>query len=211
MILPDCPRLRIASGARRGLACLAAVAFTLTVASGCSGDDGDQTDARTAPVCDGKLSGSVFDTVVGSGGVTSEYTKEFHPAKWTAYGYCSLYSKEHFVEIDYLWQSDTTTDLKRIQSPSPSTAKTFKVGSAIGYIEENRARVIIPCSIPGTPSSEHSLLQVEVKDNPPALRTLDSELGKAFASAATIAARYLGSEVFNCPAVGPSSPSPSST
>jgi hypothetical protein len=192
--------------------------LTLTVASGCSSDDdGDQTDARTKPVCDGKLSGSVFDTVVGSGGVKSEYTKEFHPAKWTAYGYCSLYSKEHFVEISYLWHTDTTTDLKRIQSPSPSTAKTFKVGSAIGYIEVNRARVIIPCSIPGEPASEHALIEVEVKDNPPALRTLDSELGKAFASAATIAARYLGGEVFDCPAFGSgsatesTSPSPSNT
>ncbi|MFE2429645.1 hypothetical protein ACFXJ5_23215 [Streptomyces sp. NPDC059373] len=187
----------------------------LMTVSGCSSSGSDRTDKRSTSVCDGKLTGDAFETVVGSGGVIEERTSDFRPKKWTAYGYCNLYSKEHFVEIDYLWYSDTITDLERVKSPSPSNAKTFRVGSAVGYVERNRARVVIPCSIPGTPTSEHHLLQVEVKDNPPSMRTLDGELGKAFTSAATIAARYIAGEVFDCAAIqsgasgGSSSPSPS--
>lgn len=212
---PNSRQLQIPSGVRQRFRYLAALVM-MVMAVGCSSGGNDQTDNRSASVCDGKLSGDVFGTLVGSGGLASEETHQFHPKKWTAGGRCYLYGKDHYVMIDYLWYMGAISDLGSVKSPSPSNAQTFKVGSAVGYVEKNRARVLIPCSIPGTPTSEHDVLEVEVKDMPPA-RTLDGELGKAFASAATIAARYIGGEVFDCSAIqsgasaGSSSPSPSAS
>jgi hypothetical protein len=186
--------------------------MALIVVSGCGSGGNNGTDNRSTPVCDGKLSGDVFQTLAGSGGVVSEKTTRFHPKKWTAYGDCQLNGKKDFVVIGYLWYSVGTTKLNRVKSPSPTTVKTFKVGSATGYVEKSRARVVIPCAIPGSYTSNDALLEVEVK-NP--FRPVDSKQRDAFASAATIAARYLGGEVFACPAVqsgassGSSSSSPS--
>jgi hypothetical protein len=208
VMMPQCLQLRVSEGTRRRLGGLAVLVVLLTGVSGCSGE-AKETDSRSTPVCDGKLIGSVFQDLVGSGGVTSEETKRFQPKKWTAFGYCFLYGKDESAEIDYLWHSSAGGDLKSVQSPSPSTAGTFNVGSAVGYIEKSRVRVVMPCTFPGAPASTDYLLEIEVKDMPP-LQTFDSDLSKSFVSAAKIAARYLGGEVFNCPAVG-SGPATGST
>lgn len=204
---------------------LAALVVTLIAAAGCTSPD-EQTDDQSKPVCDGKLKGDVFETLVGDSGVTEEKVSNFSPKEWTASGSCSLYGKEHSVEIDYLWHSGSIDDLDRYKSPGPSTVKSFKVDSATGYVErnkvrvaagkvyENRAWVALSCTIPGSKARDHSLLEIEVKEPAPA-RALDSSLSKEFTSAATIAARYLGGEVFTCSAVrstassGSGSPSPS--
>ncbi|MFF1304728.1 hypothetical protein [Streptomyces sp. NPDC058307] len=187
--------------------------MAVLVAAGCSGQGGDEDD-RSTSVCDGNLKGQVFATLVGDSGVVSEKTSKFSPTQWTAAGRCELYGKEDSVRIDYLWHSDDLDDLDRYRSPGASTVKSFKVDSAVGYVEKNRAFVAIPCAFEGRGVSEHELLEVEVANMPPT-RTLDSGQRETFASAATIAARYLGGEVFKCSAVqsgadsGSASPSPS--
>ncbi|MGC0337447.1 hypothetical protein [Streptomyces sp. SLBN-8D4] len=81
-------------------------------------------------------------------------------------------------------------------------------------MEKNRAFVAIPCAWEGRTVSKHELLEVEVANMPPQ-RTLDKGQRDTFASAATIAARYLGGDVFKCAAIRStgrstsSSPSPS--
>lgn len=174
--------------------------MAVLVAAGCSGGGDDSVDNRSTTVCDGKLKGEVFATLVGDSGVVSEKTSKFSPAKWTAAGRCELYGKEDSVRIDYLWHSNDVDDLDRYRSPGPSTVKSFKVDSAVGYVEKNRAFVAIPCAFEGRNVSEHELLEVEVANMPPT-RTLDSGQRETFASAATIAARYLGGEVFKCAAI----------
>jgi hypothetical protein len=193
---------------------LVAVTMAVLVVAGCSGQGGDSVDDRSTSVCDGKLKGQAFATLVGDSGVVSEETSKFSPAKWTAAGRCELYGKEDSVRIDYLWHSDDLDDLDRYRLPNASTVKSFKVDSAVGYVEKNRAFVAIPCAWEGRTVSKHELLEVEVANMPPS-RTLDSGQRETFASAATIAARYLGGEVFKCAAIqstestGSSSPSPS--
>ncbi|MFJ9151551.1 hypothetical protein ACIRP7_26625 [Streptomyces sp. NPDC102270] len=202
----------VARGPRQGLRAIA-VTMAVLVAAGCSGQGADEDD-RSTSVCDGNLNGQVFATLVGDSGVVSEKTSKFSPTKWTAAGRCELYGKEDSVRIDYLWHSDDLDDLDRYRSPSASTVKSFKVDSAVGYVEKNRAFVAIPCAFEGRGVSEHELLEVEVANMPPT-RTLDNGQRDTFASAATIAARYLGGEVFKCSAVqsgadsGSASPSPS--
>lgn len=188
------PQLRLTSKIRQRLRCLAGLVAMVMLLSGCSDDK--QRENHSKPVCDAKLKGGVFQTLVGSGGVVSERTGRFPPKKRTAFGYCFLYGKDHYVEIDYLWYADPDS----VKSPSASTVQTFKVGSATGYVEASRARVLIPCPIPESSKSDDAVLEVEVKDMPPA-RTLDSVQGRQFASAATIAARYIGGEVFGCSAI----------
>jgi hypothetical protein len=168
-------------------------------------------------VCDGKLklTGDVLELLLGSGGLVKEETTRFPPKELEGYGKCVLYGKEHLVSIDYFWYSDRTTDLKAHMSPSPSTAKTFKVGSVTGYIEEDQVRVPIPCSVTSD-GEKFQLFEVIVRQGP-ALRKFDDELGKAFASTGTTAARYLGGEIYDCSAVqsgassDSSSPGPSNT
>ncbi|KQV95529.1 hypothetical protein ASD08_13645 [Streptomyces sp. Root369] len=164
-------------------------------------------------MCGGKLDGNAFQVLAG-GGVTEEQLKTFSPKEWTAAGYCNLYGKEHSVEIDYLWHLDTIDSLDRYKSPGPSTVKTFKVGPTTGYLErtevrvakgnvhQNRAWLALPCAIPGEATRDHAMLEIEVKEPPPA-RTLDDSLTKAFVSALTIATSYLGDNVFKC-SVSPS-------
>ncbi|MDQ0907234.1 hypothetical protein QFZ22_003219 [Streptomyces canus] len=188
----------------------------LTAAAGCSPDE--QTNDQSKPVCDGKLKGDVFDTLVGDSGVADEKVSKFSPNEWTAGGYCYLYGKKHAVEIDYLWRSDSTSDLDRYRSPGPSTVKTFKVGPTTGYLErpkvrvaagnvnQNRAWLALPCPIPGEKTRDHAMLEIEVKEPPPA-RSVDDSLSKAFISALTIATSYLGDEVFKCSA-SPSAAAP---
>lgn len=190
---------------------LAVVVTTMLVVSGCSGEDDDSTDNRSTAVCDGKLHGDVFRTLVGGDGVASEETHDFSPKEWTAGGRCYLYGKDHSVRIDYLWNTETTNP----GGATPSSgAGSFTVGSANGYTGSDRARVVIPCAVPGSAASDDGVLEVEVKDLAPT-RILDDELREAFTSAVTIAARYLGGEVFKCSAVqagadsGSASPSPS--
>ncbi|MFF0018123.1 hypothetical protein [Streptomyces sp. NPDC005374] len=143
--------------------------------------------------------------------MTSEETHDFHPKEWTAAGRCYLYGEKHSVEIDYLFHSDTIDNLDKYRSPGPSTVKTFKVGSATGYLEttkvrvakgnvnQNRAWLALPCAIPGEATRDHAMLEIEVKEPPPA-RTLDDSLTKAFVSALTVATSYLGDDVFKCSA-----------
>jgi hypothetical protein len=203
-----------ARGLRQRLRALAVVTVAVLVSAGCSGQGGDSVDERSTSVCDGTLKGQVFATLVGDDGVVSEKTSKFSPAKWTAAGRCELYGKEDSVRIDYLWHSDDLDDLDRYRSPNASTVKSFKVDSAVGYVEKNRAFVAIPCAFEGRSVSRHELLEVEVANMPPS-RTLDSGQRETFASAATIAARYIGGDVFKCAAMHPteslgsSSPSPS--
>ncbi|MFJ8786877.1 hypothetical protein [Streptomyces sp. NPDC102476] len=185
--------------------------------AGCSSSD-KQTNDESKPVCDGKLDGSAFQVLAGDGGVTEEQLKTFSPKEWTAAGHCTLYGKEHSVEIDYLWHPDTTGSLDRYKSPGPSTVKTFKVGSTTGYLErtdvrvakgnvhQNRAWLALPCAMPGEATTDHAVLEIEVKEPPPA-RSLDDSLTKAFVSALTIATSYLGDDVFKCSA----SPSPAAS
>ncbi|MFF7951705.1 hypothetical protein [Streptomyces griseorubiginosus] len=204
---------------------VAFVTATLVV-SGCSGGGDDEKGDRTASVCDGKLRGEAFTTLAGAGGVSSEETRNFKPKEWTAAGSCDLYGKEHAVHIDYLFHSDTLEKLDRYKSPGPGTVKTFKVGSVTGYLErtkvrvakgyihQNRAWLAVPCAIPGEKTRDHAMLEIEVKEPPPA-RTLDDELTKAFVSALTLATDYLDGQVFKCAATpsaaasGTASPSPS--
>ncbi|MET7735450.1 hypothetical protein ABZT02_29400 [Streptomyces sp. NPDC005402] len=217
--------IAVLSRSSRSTGYLVALAVTLIAAAGCS-SWGTQTNDESKPVCGGKLDGSAFQVLAGDGGVTGERLKTFSPKEWTAAGDCSLYGKEHSVEIDYLWHSDTLGSLDRYRSPGPSTVKTFKVGSATGYLErtevrvakgnvhQNRAWLALPCAIPGGATRDHAVLEIEVKEPPPA-RTLDDSLTKAFVSALTIATSYLGDDVFKCSAVRPgansgsASPSPS--
>ncbi|MER7566751.1 hypothetical protein ABTZ93_27835 [Streptomyces sp. NPDC097941] len=187
------------------------VVATMLVLSGCSGEEDDTTDNRSTAVCDGKLHGAVFRTLVGGDGVASEETHDFSPKKWTAGGRCYLYGKDHSVRIDYLWNTATTSS----GGATPSSGGgSFTVGSANGYVGAERARVVIPCAVPGSAAGDDGVLEVEVKDMPPT-RILDDDLREAFTSAVTIAARYLGGEVFKCSAVqsgansGSASPSPS--
>ena len=202
-----------------------ALAVVLMSTAGCSSSD-KQTDAESKPVCGGKLDGNAFQVLAGDGGVTKEQLRTFSPKKWTAAGACYLYGKEHAVEIDYLFHSDSIDNLDRYRTPGPSTAKTFKVGSATGYLEttkvrvakgnvnQNRAWLAVPCAMPGDATSEHAMLEIEVKEPPPA-RTLDDSLTKAFNSALTVATRYLDDDVFKCstsPSAAPSgSASPSAS
>lgn len=203
-----------ARGPQQRLRTLAAVTVALLVLAGCSDQGGDSVDDRSTSVCDGTLKGKAFATLVGDDGVVSEKTSKFSPAKWTAAGRCELYGKADSVRIDYLWHSDDIDNLDRYRLPNASTVKSFKVDSAVGYVEKNRAFVAIPCAFEGRSVSKHELLEVEVANMPPS-RTLDSGQRETFASAASIAARYIGGEVFNCAAVHPTdsfgshSPSPS--
>ena len=173
-------------------------------------------------MCDGKLRGKAFPTLAGDGGISSQETHDFEPKEWKAAGRCYIYGEKHSVEIDYLFHSDTLEHLDRYKSPGPGTVKTFKVGSATGYLErtkvrvakgyvhQNRAWLAVPCAIPGDTPRDHAMLEIEVKEPPPA-RTLDDELTQAFVSALTLATDYLDGQVFKC-AAGPSaaaSPSPS--
>jgi hypothetical protein len=186
-------------------------------AAGCSNSD-KQTNDESKPVCGGKLAGDAFQTLAGDGGITEEQLRKFSPKEWTAAGSCTLYGKEHAVEIDYLWHSDSIDNLDRYRSPGPSTVKTFKVGSSTGYLErtkvrvakgnvnQNRAWLALPCAMPGDATSDHAVLEIEVKEPPPA-RSLDDSLTKAFVSALTIATRYFGDDVFKCSA----SPSPAAS
>jgi hypothetical protein len=186
-------------------------------AAGCSNSD-KQTNDESKPVCGGKLAGDAFQTLAGDGGITEEQLRKFSPKEWTAAGSCTLYGKEHAVEIDYLWHSASLDNLDRYRSPGPSTVKTFKVGSSTGYLErtkvrvargnvnQNRAWLAIPCAMPGEATSDHAVLEIEVKEPPPA-RSLDDSLTKAFVSALTIATSYLGDDVFKCSA----SPSPAAS
>jgi hypothetical protein len=179
-------------------------------AAGCSNSD-KQTNDESKPVCGGKLAGDAFQTLAGDGGITEEQLRKFSPKEWTAAGSCTLYGKEHAVEIDYLWHSDSIDNLDRYRSPGPSTVKTFKVGSSTGYLErtkvrvakgnvnQNRAWLALPCAMPGEATSDHAVLEIEVKEPPPA-RSLDDSLTKAFVSALTIATSYLGDDVFKCSA-----------
>ncbi|MFF7074786.1 hypothetical protein [Streptomyces pseudovenezuelae] len=210
--VPTLPEPRTPSEPRRKLwpFVVAAVTATLVVA-GCSSGGDDKTEARSTSVCDGKLRGDAFPTLAGEGGVTSEEVHDFSPKKWTAGGRCYVYGAKHAVEIDYLWHLDSIDDLDRYRSPGPSTVKTFKVGSTTGYLEtpkvrvakgnvnQNRAWLALPCAVPGDESSDQALLEIEVKEPPPA-RTLDDSLTKAFVSALTIATSYLGDDVFKCSA-----------
>ena len=196
---------------------LVAFAVTLMAAAGCSNSD-KQTNDESKPVCGGKLAGDAFQTLAGDGGITEEQLRKFSPKEWTAAGSCTLYGKEHAVEIDYLWHSDSIDNLDRYRSPGPSTVKTFKVGSSTGYLErtkvrvakgnvnQNRAWLALPCAMPGEATSDHAVLEIEVKEPPPA-RSLDDSLTKAFVSALTIATSYLGDDVFKCSA----SPSPAAS
>jgi hypothetical protein len=204
---------------------LVALAVTLTAAAGCSSPDTPTNDV-SKPVCGGKLDGNAFQVLAGDGGVTEEQLRTFSPKEWTAAGSCNLYGKEHAVEIDYLWHSDTIDRLDRYKSPGPATVKTFRVGSTTGYLErtdvrvakgnvhQNRAWLALPCAMPGEKTRDHALLEIEVKEPPPA-RTLDDSLTKAFVSALTVATSYLGDDVFKCSASpspatsGPTSPSAS--
>lgn len=186
-------------------------------AAGCSNSD-KQTNHESKPVCGGKLAGDAFQTLAGDGGITEEQLRKFSPKEWTAAGSCTLYGKEHAVEIDYLWHSDSIDNLDRYRSPGPSTVKTFKVGSSTGYLErtkvrvakgnvnQNRAWLALPCAMPGEATNDHAVLEIEVKEPPPA-RSLDDSLTKAFVSALTIATSYLGDNVFKCSA----SPSPAAS
>ncbi|WP_405516222.1 hypothetical protein [Streptomyces canus] len=177
-------------------------------AAGCSNSD-KETNDESKPVCGGKLAGDAFQTLAGDGGITEEQLRKFSPKEWTAAGSCTLYGKEHAVEIDYLWHSDSIDNLDRYRSPGPSTVKTFKVGSSTGYLErtkvrvakgnvnQNRAWLALPCAMPGEATSDHAVLEIEVKEPPPA-RSLDDSLTKAFVSALTIATNYLADDVFKC-------------
>ncbi|MFF0084217.1 hypothetical protein ACFYR1_31545 [Streptomyces canus] len=179
----------------------------LTAAAGCSPDN--RTNDETKPVCDGKLEGDAFATLAGDGGITEEQLRKFSPKEWTAAGSCTLYGKEHAVEIDYLWHLDSIDDLDKYRSPGPSTVKTFKVGSTTGYLErtkvhvakgnvnQNRAWLALPCAVPGEATRDHAMLEIEVKEPAPA-RNLDDSLNKAFVSALTIATNYLADDVFTC-------------
>ncbi|MGX1477866.1 UNVERIFIED_CONTAM: hypothetical protein RKD50_006674 [Streptomyces canus] len=179
-------------------------------AAGCSNSD-KQTNDESKPVCGGKLAGDAFQTLAGDGGITEEQLRKFSPKEWTAAGSCTLYGNEHAVEIDYLWHSDSIDNLDRYRSPGPSTVKTFKVGSSTGYLErtkvrvakgnvnQNRAWLALPCAMPGEATSDHAVLEIEVKEPPPA-RSLDDSLTNAFVSALTIATSYLGDDVFKCSA-----------
>ncbi|MFK4103427.1 hypothetical protein ACI2L1_25790 [Streptomyces sp. NPDC019531] len=179
-------------------------------AAGCTGSD-KQTHDESKPVCGGKLDGDAFQTLAGDGGVVEEDVSKFSPTAWTAAGSCYLYGKEYAVQIDYLFHSDSIDNLDRYRSPGPSTVKTFKVGSTTGYLEttkvrvakgnvnQNRAWLALPCAIPGEATSDHALLEIEVKEPPPA-RDLDDALTKAFVSALTIATNYLDDDVFKCSA-----------
>ncbi|MEU6353450.1 hypothetical protein ABZ896_29690 [Streptomyces sp. NPDC047072] len=194
-------------------------------AAGCSSSD-EKTSDESKPVCGGKLEGEAFQTLAGDSGVVDEDVDKFSPTKWTAVGSCYLYGKKHAAEIDYLFHSDTIDNLDRYRSPGPSTVKTFKVGSTTGYLErtkvrvaagyvhQNRAWLALPCAIPGEKTKEHAVLEIEVKEPPPA-RDLDDSLTKAFVSALTIATDYLDDDVFKCsasPSAAPSgSASPSGT
>lgn len=209
--VPSLPESGTFSGAGRKLWPLVAVVTAMLTVSACSSGGDDEADDRNTPVCDAKLRGDAFQTLAGDGGVTSEETHDFHPDKWTAGGRCYLYGKKHSVEIDYLWHLDTTDSLDKYRSPGPSTVKTFKVGSTTGYLEttkvrvakgdvnQNRAWLALPCAIPGETTRDHALLEIEVKEPPPA-RTLDGELTKAFIAALTSATTYLGDDVFKCSA-----------
>ncbi|MEU9169960.1 hypothetical protein AB0D34_19480 [Streptomyces sp. NPDC048420] len=178
--------------------------------AGCSSSD-KQTNDESKPVCGGKLDGDAFQTLAGDGGVIEEDVDKFSPTEWTAAGSCSVYGKKHAVVVDYLFHSDSIDNLDRYRSPGPSTVKTFKVGSTTGYLEttkvrvakgnvnQNRAWLALPCAIPGEATSDHAVLEVEVKEPPPA-RNLDDSLTKAFVSALTIATSYLGDDVFKCSA-----------
>lgn len=177
-------------------------------------------------MCDGKLRGEAFPTLAGDGGISSEETHDFKPKEWTAAGRCYIYGEKHSVEIDYLFHSDTLEHLDRYKSPGPGTVKTFKVGAttaylertkvrvAKGYIHQNRAWLAVPCAMPGDKTRDHAMLEIEVKEPPPA-RTLDDELTKAFVSALTLATNSLDGQVFKCAATpsaaasGTASPSPS--
>ncbi|MFC8434789.1 hypothetical protein [Streptomyces sp. NPDC057253] len=182
----------------------------MVAAAGCT-SSGEQTKDESKPVCGGKLDGDAFQTLAGDGGVVEEDVRKFSPTGWTAAGSCSLYGKKHAVNIDYLFHSDSIDNLDRYKSPGPGTVKTFKVGSATGYLEttkvrvakgyvnQNRAWLALPCAIPGEKTSDHALLEIEVKEPPPA-RTLDDALTKAFVSALTSATNYLGDDVFKCSA-----------
>jgi hypothetical protein len=200
----------VARRPRQSLRALIAVTVAVLVSAGCSGQGNDSADDRSTSVCDGHLKGQVFATLVGDSGVVSEKTSKFSPAKWTAAGRCELYGKDASVRIDYLWHSDDMDDLDRYRSPGASTVKSFKVDSAVGYVEKNRAFVAIPCAFEGRSVSKHELLEVEVANMPPT-RTLESGQRETFASAATIAARYLGGDVFKCAAIHSTGSSPSPT
>ncbi|MEU1479243.1 hypothetical protein [Streptomyces sp. NPDC005760] len=217
--------ITVLSRAPRRTRHLIALAVALVAVAGCSSSD-KQTNDESKPVCGGKLDGDAFQTLVGDGGVIEEDVDKFSPTEWTAAGSCSVYGKKHAVVVDYLFHSDSIDNLDRYRSPGPSTVKTFKVGSTTGYLEttkvrvakgnvnENRAWLALPCAIPGEATSDHALLEIEVKEPPPA-RTLDDSLTKAFVSALTIATSYLGDDVFKCSASpspaasGPASPSAS--
>jgi hypothetical protein len=214
--VPSLSESRTSSRARRSLWPLVVVVTATLVLSSCSSSGGDdKTENANTPVCDGKLRGDAFRTLAGDSGVTSEETHDFHPKEWTAGGRCYLYGEKHSVEIDYLWHSASTDNLDRYRSPGPSTVKTFNAGSSTGYLErtkvrvakgnvnQNRAWLALPCAMPGEATSDHAVLEIEVKEPPPA-RSLDDSLTKAFVSALTIATSYLGDDVFKCSA----SPSP---
>ncbi|MFF4032988.1 hypothetical protein ACFYZ2_25085 [Streptomyces sviceus] len=220
--VPGLPESRTFSGVRRNLWPLAAVVTATLVMSGCSGGGDDKTEDRSTSVCDGKLRSEAFGTLTGDGGVTSEETHDFQPKEWTAGGRCYVYGEKHSVQIDYLWHLD---NLDEYRSPGPSTVKTFKVGAATGYLEttkvrvakgdvnQNRAWLALPCAIPGEATSDQAMLEIEVKEPPPA-RPLDDSLTKAFVSVLTVATSYLGDNVFKCsesPAAASESASPSAS
>ncbi|WP_158691069.1 hypothetical protein [Streptomyces sp. 351MFTsu5.1] len=185
-------------------------AVALVAAAGCT-SSGEQTHDVNKPVCGGKLRGDAFQTLAGDGGVVQDDVRKFSPTEWTAAGSCDLYGKEHAVHIDYLFHSDTLGKLDRYKSPGPGTVKTFTVGATTGYLErtkvrvakgyihQNRAWLAVPCAMPGDKTRDHAMLEIEVKEPPPA-RTLDDELTKAFASALTLATNYLDGQVFKCAA-----------
>ena len=209
--LPSSAVARTFPGGRRKARPLIAFVTAALVLSACTGGGDDETGDRSASVCDGKLRGKAFPTLAGDGGISSQETHDFEPKEWKAAGRCYIYGEKHSVEIDYLFHSDTLEHLDRYKSPGPGTVKTFKVGSATGYLErtkvrvakgyvhQNRAWLAVPCAIPGDTPRDHAMLEIEVKEPPPA-RTLDDELTKAFVSALTLATDYLDGQVFKCAA-----------
>ncbi|MEB8342697.1 hypothetical protein [Streptomyces endophyticus] len=181
---------------------IAVIALLLLTLTGCSNNKNPpDTPSTASPVCDGKLSGSVFNSLVGDGGITSEDTSRFHPTTWKAYGYCFLDGEEHSVRISYLWKKTVRNGTSASPSPtsatSSRTADTFTVNSWTGSVVGHRAWIDIPCTAPGVWKKGEAMLEVEVQDMP-AFRTFDAALRKDFATAATKATRYLAGDVFSC-------------
>ncbi|MFJ9178772.1 hypothetical protein [Streptomyces sp. NPDC102360] len=186
----------------------AVIALLLLALTSCSDSDKTPVTPSTASrVCDGKLAGSVFGPLVGDGGITSEDTTRFHPTTWKAYGDCWLYGAEHSVRISYLWRKTVnsgagTSTPRNGTSPTPSstfagTVDTFTVDSVTGAVTNNRAVVDMPCVAPGVFDKGKAVLEIEVKDMPPA-QGLDATKRRQFATAATKAADYLAGDVFSC-------------